>query len=225
MDEALVAGLLAGYGVAVPVGAIGALIVGLTARTSLRIGAAAACGVAAADGLYALAAVLGGATLAGLLTPVATPLRWVAAAVLMALAVRTALSAFAEAAGRPVPVFTRPSRAFLALLGLTILNPATIVYFAALVLGRQGEAALTGPGQAVFVVAAFAASLSWQLLLAVFDSARGRPLRNPDFVGSGRPRAGGGALVGRTLTGARGRLVTALAAAAIIAVLAVGLLV
>ena len=50
MSEALVAGLLAGYGVAVPVGAIAVLIVGLTARTSLRVGAAAALGVATADG-------------------------------------------------------------------------------------------------------------------------------------------------------------------------------
>src|SRR5205814_267930 len=37
---ALVAGLLAGYGVAVPVGAIAALIISLTSRTSLRVGAA-----------------------------------------------------------------------------------------------------------------------------------------------------------------------------------------
>ncbi|MDX6741223.1 LysE family transporter [Actinocorallia sp. A-T 12471] len=202
MESALLAGMLAGYGVAVPVGAIGALIVGLTARTSLRIGAAAALGVATADGLYAVAAVLGGAALAGLLAPAAVPLRWAAALVLLAIAARTARAAFAESAGRAAPVFTRPSRAYLALLGLTILNPATVVYFAALVLGRQGADALTGPGQAVFAIAAFAASLSWQLLLA-----------------------GGGALVGRTLTGPRGRLATALTAAAIIAVLAVGLVV
>jgi hypothetical protein len=47
--DALVSGLLAGYGVAIPVGAIGVLILGLSARTSLRIGAGAALGVATAD--------------------------------------------------------------------------------------------------------------------------------------------------------------------------------
>ncbi|MER6591520.1 lysine transporter LysE, partial [Micromonospora purpureochromogenes] len=65
MGDALLAGLLAGYGVAVPVGAIAIVVIGLTARTSLRVGAAAALGVAAADGLYAALAVLGGAALAG----------------------------------------------------------------------------------------------------------------------------------------------------------------
>jgi arginine exporter protein ArgO len=56
--------------------------------------------------------------------------------------------------------------------------------------------------QGVFVLAAFFASASWQLLLA-----------------------GGGALLGRALTGRRGRLVTALASSAMIMVLAVRMLV
>jgi arginine exporter protein ArgO len=95
-----------------------------------------------------------------------------------------------------------PGRAYLGLLGLTLLNPATIVYFGALVLGRQATDGLTGGDQAVFVAAAFAASASWQLLLA-----------------------GAGALLGRLLTGPRGRLLSALAASAVIAVLAAGLVV
>jgi hypothetical protein len=60
VTEALISGLVAGYGVAIPVGTIGLLILGLSARTSLRVGAGAALGVAAADGIYALVAVLGG---------------------------------------------------------------------------------------------------------------------------------------------------------------------
>lgn len=206
MKEALVSGLLAGYGVAIPVGAIGALIVGLTARTSLRVGAAAATGVATADGLYALAAVLGGATLSALIAPVAIPLKWAAAVILLALAARTAYTALAENTantantGRDVPA--RPARAYLALLGLTLLNPATVVYFTALVLGRQAGDGLAGAAGALFVAAAFAASLSWQLFLAC-----------------------GGALLGRALTGPRARLLTSLTAALIIAALAIGLLV
>jgi arginine exporter protein ArgO len=97
---------------------------------------------------------------------------------------------------------TTPGRAYVGLLGLTLLNPATIVYFGALVLGRQAGNELTVAGEIVFVLAAFAASASWQLLLA-----------------------GGGGLVGRTLTGPRGRLATALVSSAVIGVLAVGLLV
>ncbi|MFF7990885.1 LysE family transporter [Kitasatospora xanthocidica] len=207
MRAALVAGLLAGYGVAVPVGAVGAYVVALTARTSLRTGACAALGVAAADGLYALLAAAGGGGLAPLLEPVARPLRIGSAVVLLALAARTAHTALrgrsGAAAGPEQPPPT-PARAFLALLGITLLNPLTVLYFAALVLGGGGRdgAASGALARAVFVAAAFAASASWQLLLA-----------------------SGGALLGRALTGPRGRLLTALGSAALVGWLAVRLLV
>jgi arginine exporter protein ArgO len=205
MSEAFVAGLVAGYGVAVPVGAIAILVMGLAARTSLRVGAAAAMGVAAADGLYAAIAVLGGAALAGLIAPIAAPLRWIAAVVLLGLAVHTAVSAVRHYrdATRSVRAggLSTPARAFAGLLGLTLLNPMTIVYFGALVLGRQAANSVTPAEQAVFVGAAFAASASWQLLLA-----------------------GGGSLVGRVLAGPRGRFLTALASSLLIVVLAVRLL-
>jgi hypothetical protein len=70
VPDSLVAGLRAGYGIAVPVGAVAVMIVGLAARTSLRVGAAAALGVATADGLYALATVAAGVALARLVEPV-----------------------------------------------------------------------------------------------------------------------------------------------------------
>jgi threonine/homoserine/homoserine lactone efflux protein len=211
VSEALMAGLLAGYAIAVPVGPIAALIVGLTARTGLRVGVGAALGVATADGLYALAAVLGGAALARVFEPggvsapegmgaggIVAPLRWLAALVLIGLALRTARVALRRyrapmEAVRGGPGLGTPLRAFLGLLGLTMLNPMTIVYFAALVVGRRAADGLNVAGEVGFVVAAFAASASWQLLLA-----------------------GGGSLVGRLLTGARGRLATALVSSAVI---------
>jgi hypothetical protein len=51
VTDVVIQGLLAGYGVAVPVGAIAALIVSLTARTGLAVGSAAALGVATAHGV------------------------------------------------------------------------------------------------------------------------------------------------------------------------------
>ncbi|MGW4105823.1 lysine transporter LysE, partial [Streptomyces sp. NPDC004976] len=75
MTAALLAGVLAGYGIAVPVGAVGTYLVSLTARTSLRTGICAALGVATADGLYALTAALGGSALAAALRPALGPLR------------------------------------------------------------------------------------------------------------------------------------------------------
>ncbi|GAA1253182.1 LysE family transporter [Kitasatospora nipponensis] len=220
MRAALLAGVLAGYGIAVPVGAVGGLLVALTARSSWRVAAAAALGVATADGLYAVAAVLGGTSAARLLAPASTVLHWTAFTVVTGLALRTAQQALrihrerrphpapAPAAGPPATgptpatagLAASPRRAYLGLLGLTLLNPATIVYFAALVLGGQAR---SGPGPLAalaFCTAAVAASASWQLLLAA-----------------------GGAVLGRILTGPGGRLGTALASSTLIAVLAVRL--
>ncbi|MER6117569.1 LysE family transporter [Streptomyces sp. NPDC001743] len=206
MTAALVAGLLAGYGIAIPVGAVAAYLAALTTRTSLRTGILAALGVASADGLYALIAVVGGSTLTPLIEPLMLPFRWASAAVLVALALRGGVSALrAHRGGGAAPGDDGPppgpARAYAALLALTLMNPMTVVYFAALVLGSEAVAASAPLHRAVFVLAAFAASASWQLLVA-----------------------GGGALLGRALTGSRGRLVTALASSTLITVLAVRLL-
>ncbi|MGC5036535.1 LysE/ArgO family amino acid transporter [Streptomyces sp. DT190] len=203
MTAALVAGLLAGYGIAVPVGAVGTYLVSLTARTSLRTGVCAALGVATADGIYALAATLGGTALAAALRPVLGPLRWICVLVLLALAVWGAVGALRAYRGhrlatRTAPAPPGPARAFLGLLGITLLNPTTVIYFAALVLGSQASHPAGPWEQGVFVLAAFAASTSWQVLLA-----------------------GSGALLGRALTGPRGRLMTALVASGVMTALAV----
>ncbi|GAA3784659.1 LysE family transporter [Micromonospora maritima] len=202
MTGAFLAGLVAGYGVAIPVGAIAILILGLSARAGFRVGAAAALAVATADGLYAAAAALGGAGLAGFLAPVAGPLRVVAASVLLGIAAHglwRAWSARREVTAAPVGrLLHTPARAYAAVLGLTLLNPATVLYFAALVLGRRDAADPDPAAAALFVAGAFLASASWQLLVA-----------------------GGGSVVGRALAGPRGRLVTGLVSSALIAALAV----
>jgi arginine exporter protein ArgO len=203
--DALLSGLLAGYGVAIPVGAIGVLIMGLAARNSLATGAGAGLGVATADGLYALIAVAGGAAVAGLIRPVATPLRWTALAVLIGLAARTAWSAWrahrttVEASPGRFTLST-PGRAYAGLLGLTLLNPATVLYFSVLVLGGRAARTASLPAASLFVAAAFVASASWQLLLAA-----------------------GGSALGRALSGSRGRLATALVSSAVMVALAVRL--
>ncbi|MFK3982316.1 LysE family transporter [Micromonospora sp. NPDC050397] len=204
--DALVAGLLAGYGVAIPFGAISVLVVALTARTSFRVGAGAGLGVALADGLYAAVAVLGGTALAGMITPLAGPLRLLAVAVLLLLATHTVVRAVRQhrdpsTTTRDGRDLTTPGRAFGVVLGLTLLNPTTILYFGALILGRQASEPLTATGAAIFVAAVLTASASWQLLVA-----------------------GSGSLLGRLLASPRGRLGTALVSSTLIVVLAVRLL-
>lgn len=199
MREVVVSGLVTGWAIAVPIGAIGAYLVALTARTSWRTGAAAALGIATVDGVYAAVAVVAGTAVSAWLAPAAGALRTGSAVVLLAVAALMARAALRPAPAPPDGGEVRPMRgrtAYALFVGITAVNPTTVVYFAAVVLGRD----LTDGGPAegtVFVLAALGASASWQLILAA-----------------------GGALVGRAVTGPRGRLVTGLGSAVVVAGLA-----
>jgi arginine exporter protein ArgO len=95
-----------------------------------------------------------------------------------------------------------PARAYLSLVALTAVNPATLMTFAAVAVGRSAsEGGSTLPVVVVFAIGAFAASAIWQLLLT-----------------------GGGNLLGRLFTGGRGQLGVSACSALIMLGLAVGLL-
>jgi arginine exporter protein ArgO len=83
---------------------------------------------------------------------------------------------------------------------MTLLNPTTILYFTALVLGAQDTT--TPTQQTIFITAAFIASASWQLLLST-----------------------SGALLGRLLTTPNARLLTALTSSAVITALALRIII
>lgn len=91
---------------------------------------------------------------------------------------------------------TTPLRAWAAYVAITAVNPATVVYFAAIVLANHDLVGGPAEGTA-FVLAAFAASASWQSLVACT-----------------------GALLGTVLTGPRGRVVTGVVSGVAIAALA-----
>ena len=208
MIGALLAGLAAGYGIAIPVGAVSVLIVETGLRSGFRTAAAAGAGAASADGIYATIAAVFGAALAGVLMPWQVPLRAAAVAVLAAVALR-GFRSVARDAGRSrvvasgpgearldgTPDVPRPTpagggradpgtgngatrsarRTYAAFLGLTLLNPMTVAYFAALILGLGGTG--TEPVEKItFVVGAFGASLSWQTLIAAAGAALHRRL-------------------------------------------------
>jgi arginine exporter protein ArgO len=194
----LLAGAVAGLAVALPVGAIGAYLVGLGARERLAVAAAAALGVASVDGAYALVASLGGAGLRSLLQRTTTVLSMLAALVLVGLAIRTLHQAVRRYRAVTPPVsgagqLPSPWRAYAALVGLTAVNPATVITFSAVALGRPGsDRGLSWLAVGLFALGAFVASAVWQLLLV-----------------------GGGSLLGRLLFGRRGQLGIAIASAAI----------
>ena len=187
-------GVLAGLAVAVPLGPVGLLVLERGMRHGRPVGLAAASGVAFVDLLYAAAAVALAGGASTLVAPVRTPAGVVAAAVLGVLGVRALVASVGEqpaveasdAPGRPGPTFA-------AFVGLTLLNPATLLYFAALAVGLTDR--LAGPAQrTAFVLAVGVGSLLWQAALALLGTRLGRVDR--PGVQRWTRRAGGLLLVG-----------------------------
>ncbi len=135
--EAFLTGVVAGYGIAIPVGAIAVLIVEVGIRCGFRCAFSAGAGAATADFMYAVLAVIGGAALAGPVRSVDEPLRIFSAAVLGVIAV---VGLRRVGRKRQSVEISFPDRRELAstyarFVGLTIINPITIVYFAAVIVG------------------------------------------------------------------------------------------
>lgn len=171
-------GVLAGYGIAIPVGAIAVLIVQVGMRCGFWCAASAGAGAATADLAYSVLAVAGGAALASTVESAGSPFRWVSAGLLVVLAVRGLLRA---RGGSAAVQTTMPGRrefagTYAKFVGLTIVNPLTVVYFAAFVLGLGLAEGLSVAEGALFVSGAFLASLSWQTLLAGIGAVARRKL-------------------------------------------------
>lgn len=168
LTTALAAGLVSGLALAVPLGAIGVLLLGEGAARGWRRGAPAALAVAAVDVLYAVAAVVVGTAAAVVVGGWAPWPRVIGGAVLVVLAAAGLVGASRRrkgAAPERASAGHVPSwRRFLLFLGLTAVNPATLVYFAAVVTAVPGVGASTDTA-ATFVVGVGCASAAWQLLL------------------------------------------------------------
>lgn len=206
MISYLFSGAVTGLAVAMPIGAVGSYLVGLAARERTATALAAALGVASVDGGYAVLAAAGGTGLRAMLTEVSGWLTYAAAITLVVVAVHTMRTALRRYRG---DIQTRaqlsrltPARAYLSLVALTAINPATVVTFAAVIVGRSSsEGGPSWQAVALFALGAFGASAIWQLLLA-----------------------GGGSLLGRLLRTRRGQLRISLCSAFVMLGLAVGVL-
>lgn len=162
-------GALAGYGIAIPVGAIAVLILGTGMRCGFACAAAAGAGAATADLVYAVVAATAGAAAGRMLEPWSEPIQLVSAAVLAGLAIwglagwrRNQLEPGATVAVTRGEITATYGR----FLGLTIINPLTVIYFTSMVLGNAVGRPIGLVGTTMFAAGAFVASLSWQLLLA-----------------------------------------------------------
>lgn len=175
MSSALMSGVAAGYGIAIPVGAIALLIVGTSIRCGFACGFSAGAGAATADLVYALVAAGAGAAVATQLAPWAGPIRTASAGVLALIAgwgLGRVRRIRPDDAGPHDPARPELVATYGRFAALTLINPLTVVYFTALVLGR-GPAVEGVAHIAAFALGAFAASLSWQTLLAA-SGALGR---------------------------------------------------
>jgi arginine exporter protein ArgO len=200
------AGVVTGLAVAMPIGAIGTYLIGLAARERAATAAAAALGVASVDGAYAIVAALGGAGLQALIGEVSGWLTWIAAMTLIAVAIRTVQRAVRRYRGSNGTVSRlrglTPMRGYLSLAALTAVNPATLITFAAVVVGRSvDESDSSWLTVVLFALGAFMASAAWHLMLA-----------------------GGGSMLGRLLRGRRGQLGIAVCSAMIMLGLAAAVL-
>ncbi|MFD7609504.1 LysE family transporter [Streptomyces sp. NPDC059828] len=173
-----VAGAAAGLGVAMPVGAMGVLLVQESLRDR-RNAVAAAAAVASVDLLYAALATAVGPLVASALTGVEAWVRVVSATVLMVIAVR-GLWASRHTAGDDSPAVAETGaaatggagRTFARFAALTLVNPTTALYFAALTTAQGAELG-SGAAGTVFVAGVFAASLAWQQLLVAVSGIAG----------------------------------------------------
>ncbi|HKT31043.1 MAG TPA: LysE family transporter [Gammaproteobacteria bacterium] len=160
-------GAAAGYGIAIPVGAIAILIIETAMHRGFHPGFWAGAGAASADTLYALVAVVAGSIVTVELGKFALPLQLLGGLALVALGVaglwklRRQVPADAQSATAQVHAKT-----YTQFLGLTLLNPMTVVYFAALILGGAAGTQISVGSRVLFVSGAGLASLSWQTLLA-----------------------------------------------------------
>ena len=173
---ALLAGLLAGLGIAVPLGAIAVLLVSEGVNRGFRRGAPGAIAVGAVDTLYCTAAV----TVGALAAPVVTSWgRWPALAggcallILAVVGLWRSLSRPSAGGATEAPVGSGWHR-FALFVGLTAINPATLIYFAAITVGMADL--LRSPLSAgMFVLGVATASITWQLLVVAAGALlRGR---------------------------------------------------
>ncbi len=166
--SALLAGVITGLAVAMPPGAVTGLIVRTGLQRGFRTALAAGWGTATVDGIYCSIAVLAGAALIPLLGTVETPLRAVTGFVLVGLGVYGIVRSRAETP-TDAPVGTRALIAtYIRFIGITMVNPATLAYFAAVAFGFAGAVLADATS---FIIGVFIASLGWHAVLALMSGS------------------------------------------------------
>jgi len=187
---ALVAGVLAGLTIAIPVGAIAVLLITEGLRNGHRAAVAGAFGIATVDLVYSMVAMVAGGIVTSLMSGHEKPVELIAAAVLLAVGVNGIVRAARTSPSvEPGPLPRAVGATYLKFVGLTAVNPATALYFVALAATLGPRVAGAGAAEA-FVIGVFLGSVSWQLVLALGSATLGPRLspgvrRLTSFIGFG----------------------------------------
>lgn len=166
--NALIDGIVAGLGTSIPLGAIAILIVNKSMEKGFRFGFMAGAGTATVDFLFATMAVIAGQAVVAVISPYALELRVFSAIVLMAM------GAYGLMKLRSIHVQKEQMSGsgrdswwtYFQFIAITTLNPFTVVYFLALVMGKGADWSFTLADGVLFVLGVTMASLGWQTMLA-----------------------------------------------------------
>jgi arginine exporter protein ArgO len=176
--SAALAGAVAGAAVALPLGAIGVLLVQEAVTVGWRPAAAGALGVGLVDTGYSAVAVLAGSSVSRVLTGHERSVQLVGAVLLTGVALHGLLGvrgAIRSAAPAVPSLPVRPVRVLIRFLALTAVNPLTAIYFVALAAG-SGATVQGSERAGAFVAGVFLASLIWQLSLVTIGALVGARL-------------------------------------------------
>lgn len=183
-------GALAGLGVAMPLGAIGVLLIREGVVAGFRRAAAGAVAVGLIDTAYCVLAVTAGALAQSWIEQLGAIPALVSGMILVALGIAGLIRADRAPTTPPGAVRARSSIGlFVRFAGLTAVNPATLLYFVALAATLNSSLGLDGSTVA-FVAGVGIASVGWQLGLVGVGAVLGRRLqpsgqRRLSMLGSG----------------------------------------
>lgn len=165
------AGVAAGLGVAMPLGAIAALLLREGLINGFRVAAAGATGIAVVDTTYCAVAALTGTLFASIAAGRQGAFLVISGLLIVAIGLHQLLTSLRRR-GIAAPVAearSTPLMAFGKFVGLTAINPMTLVYFVALS-GAVTTRSTSWVAPVVFVAAVGLSSWAWQLMLAALGS-------------------------------------------------------
>lgn len=182
LPAGLVTGVLAELALALPFGALSALLLDTGMRSTRRVALSAATGVALADIAFATAAALAGATVTAALEPWARDMHLVSAVLVLVLgmyALRCARlpsreAPGARAEGTATHDRTQSRRAMLRFAALSAANPLTTITLTTMAAGLGANVGLAAA--AWFVVGCGVVSMGWHGILAAGGQVVGATL-------------------------------------------------